>query len=163
KIRCRTVGTDANAVERFIRRHNDSRNVYYQLNVVRADLGARRASKRDIVACVGLHCEIDPPEGVESLEAWQRDRRAHMTAWEHPTIPRPTLVVFSGSGFQLIWLLDEPTDLVEAVESRNRALVRLLDGDRNTWAVDRLLRLPGTLNHPGKRKRRKYGRTGAVP
>jgi Mesyanzhinovviridae DNA primase len=162
KIKCRTLPTtDEVGLARFIERHNDRRNVYYQINRVRPNLGGRRARKRHVVECVALHCEIDPPEGGD-LAQWQQERRTELVAWRVADLPRPTMVVFSGSGFQLLWLLDEPTADVEAVESRNRALVRRFGGDAGTWTVDRLLRLPGTLNHPGERKRRKYGRTGPV-
>lgn len=162
KIKCRTMGADEVGLARFIERHNDHRNIYYQLNRVRPNLGKKRARKIDVVACVGLHCEIDPPDGVEDLARWQRSKRADLVAWKRTDLPRPTRIVFSGSGFQPLWLLDEPTTRVEAVESRNRMLAYTLGGDSGTWAVDRLLRLPGTLNHPGEKKRAKYGRTDAV-
>src|SRR5690606_873201 len=73
-----------------------------------------------------------------------------------------TAAVFTGSGFKLLWRLDEPTSDKDEVESVNRALVQIFDGDDGTTDVSRLLRLPGTLNHPGERKRRKYGRTDPV-
>ena len=157
-----TVTSDK-GVDRFVRRYNDDHNVYYQVNRVRADLGTRRATKADITECIAVHCEIDPPDGVTNLAAWQRHEREKIDGlWRSPRIPKPTLAAFTGSGFKLVWLLDEATQDRDAVESVNRELVRILGGDKAATDVSRLLRLPSTLNHPGEKKRRKYGRTEPV-
>jgi hypothetical protein len=153
--------TDEVAVARFVRKHA-AHNVYYQVNVVRDDLGRRRAGKADMAKAIALHADIDPPEGAD-LKTWQRQTRLRLERWTLD-LPKPSAAIFSGSGFQLVWMLDEPIELddeqaIDAVEARNRGIAAAVGGDASTVDVSRLLRLPFTTNYPGKRKRGKYGRT----
>ena len=70
------------------------------------------------------------------------------------------MVIDSGNGLQGIWLLEsefqfQENKQVEEIELRNRALAARLGTAPGTHNVDRLLRLPGTINHPNKAKRKK--------
>src|SRR5690606_4155355 len=75
-------------------------------------------------------------------------------------VPPPTAVVFSGGGHQALWRLREPVPIegdlarAEDVERYNIALGALLDAD-HAHDISRVLRLPGTLNLPNRRKRAK--------
>lgn len=67
------------------------------------------------------------------------------------TLPRiadfpisPSLVVSSGHGVHVYWLLTEPTTDVQAVNAIHRGIARQLKGDYLTAAT--ALRLPGTMN-----------------
>jgi virulence-associated protein E len=81
--------------------------------------------------------------------------------------PAPTFTIDSGNGLQLLWRLEQPVELADDpariadVEARNHALALALGADPSTRNVDRILRLPGTTNHPN-RKKRALGRV-AVP
>lgn len=171
---------DAVAVEKFIIDHQAlGRNVYTQLNTCRPDLGTMRAHRSSVVVAECAHAEIDPPTDTstpEALKVWQLqtlDRWTDPAFWASIELPVPTLVVFSGSGYQAAWKFEEPVVLVredftqdsaavELVESRNRKLVEELGADPAATDVSRLLRLPGTVNFPGESKIAK-GRTGPVP
>jgi hypothetical protein len=66
-------------------------------------------------------------------------------------IARPGLVVFSGRGLQLVWLLETGIDPKAArkAETAMRALVQILEAfgaDEVATDVGHLLRLPGTIN-----------------
>ncbi len=62
----------------------------------------------------------------------------------------PHVIVFSGGGFHLYWLLAETLDAQlhrEEIEAVNRGLADVLGGDRAATDVSRILRVPGFLNH----------------
>lgn len=62
---------------------------------------------------------------------------------------RPSIVVKSGGGAHLYWLLKEPavgTDLHNRIEGINKAIVRVLKADPQSTDLARVLRVPGTLN-----------------
>lgn len=152
------------------------RNLYYQLNLCRPDLGSRRAGKDHVVMAVGVHADIDPPDlaTLDALRAWQLEMAARLDApsyWASVGLPGPSAIVFSGTGFQPLWRLAEPLVLwaqaadgqwrpdpgaVEAIEGRCVAILRRVDPlHTGTHNVDRLMRLPGTLNWPNAQKRRR--------
>lgn len=173
--------SDVAEVERFVEANAGKRNLYLQINPIRRDLGTRRAHRGDVAVAVCVHAEIDPPKDIDSterLEEWQLAKGEELISddyWLGLGLPRPTSFVFSGTGYVVMWRLESPVVLwregdnglaqdpflVDAVESRNRALVSKLDADPMSVDVSRLLRLPGTLNIPGESKKKK-GRTENV-
>jgi hypothetical protein len=137
-------------------------NLYWSPNIVREGL-AKKATKLDIVAVSALFVDIDPLDGENAETA--RARTFAAVKQENPGIPGPpTFVVFSGNGHQAVWLLDKSVAVDEAgradYENRNTALVRTLGGD-NCWNIDRILRLPGTVNWPNAKKKAS-GRVAAL-
>jgi hypothetical protein len=71
------------------------------------------------------------------------------------------MIVKSGGGFNVYWALAEPVYAngnIEQLEDANRGLVMAFGADKGTQNLDRILRLPGTLNYPTKAKLRR-GRT----
>lgn len=156
------------------------RNLYCQLNFCR-ELGGARASKSDVVLAICVAAEIDPPETIttpEALAEWQRQTAEQWTDpdyWADKKLPTPSLLVFSGSGFQAAWRLVEDVQLVsvvdgeirvdreaiDRVEDVNRGICHAVGGDTASTGVERLLRLPGSVNFPGPSKLKK-GRTGPV-
>ena len=96
--------------------------------------------------------------------------------------PAPTCGLDSGNGVQCLWRLDEPLVLGEPVwvakgkkrelvfspedqakiddaEARTRAVMVRLGAKPGTQNIDRVLRLPGTINLPNAKKRK----AGRVP
>lgn len=156
---------------------NDDAGLYYQPNRCRPPARAK-ATKADVVEASALHIDVDPPAVADLAELgqWQHataERFQSDTYWQEIELPPPTVIVFSGSGFQCLWLLDKPPGLVvdgmqsaesiEQIEGRNLAILRRVDPDHEgTHNIDRLLRLPGTLNYPNALKRRKYKRDEPV-
>jgi hypothetical protein len=66
--------------------------------------------------------------------------------------------VFSGGGYQAFWKLREPSTALTRVERVNLEIARRLGGD-NCHNIDRIMRLPGTINVPNAKKRN----AGRVP
>jgi hypothetical protein len=82
---------------------------------------------------------------------------------EEPNVPPPSLVVDSGRGLQLVWLL-EPTTASElprwrACQQRLRHVLSELGADINAIDASRVLRLIGTVNAQNGRTARAIGGT----
>ncbi|MEM8757242.1 MAG: DUF5906 domain-containing protein [Planctomycetota bacterium] len=134
-----------------VQNHKHGCNVYYTPATLTDDARnnpPRKFNKKHIESSGFLWADIDPAKG-EDLAA-EQDRI--LSALQHAHA-EPTFVVFSGGGFQALWRLGEPANLADT-ENRNRTLADALGGD-NVQNLDRLLRLPGTVNHPDARKREK--------
>jgi hypothetical protein len=142
----------------WLGRHQGESNIYFSVNRARPGLNGR-AKKQDIAYLLALHVDLDPPKeaSASDLVAVQAALRAKL---EQAT-PPPSCVIFSGGGYQGFWRLDEPA-LVNgnAAEAYNVALEQELGGD-HCHNIDRVMRLPGTINLPDARKRA-LGRTAAV-
>lgn len=132
-------------------------NLYYGVPELSRDMD-KKASKEDVARCHWLHVDVDPRVG-EDLQAERERILAALRAYSPP----PTLVVFSGGGYQAFWRLSEPVEIggdlsrAEDFERHNRQLELDLGGD-HCHSVDHVMRLPGSVNWPDERKRKK-GRT----
>lgn len=166
--------TDSKEAEAWAIRQNETKNIYFHVNRTRGPLTAK-AKKEDIAAVEYLHVDIDPRTG-EDFEQ-ERARILRLLTAELPKgVPAPSLVIDSGGGFQAFWRLAEPlnidgdTDKAHEAERYNRAL-ELAFGADSCHDVSRIMRTPGTMNWPNKKKRDKgrepreaevYSRTGAT-
>jgi hypothetical protein len=150
--------TDLSEAEKFIAKENAGGcNLYYSVNVTKQPM-SKKARKEDIGKVCYLHADLDPHEDETADEFKER-------IW--PLIeafrPIPTLTVDSGNGFQLLWRLSTPITISDAaviadIEARNYALAVALKADPSTRNIDRILRVPGTVNYPNAKKRER-GRT----
>lgn len=138
--------------------HNvDHHNIYYSVGIPRREL-KRKAGREDIEAVLWLHVDIDPPAGIDVEIA--RQRALSMLANGKDGIPAPTVVVNSGGGVQAFWRLSERIEIggdvakAEKAKSHNQRLECVFGAD-NCHNIDRIMRLPGTVNWPNARKRRK--------
>lgn len=143
--RGRWFGDDVAAASAWATSENEQcRNVYWTVNLVR-DGCHRKPKKADIVAARYVHVDIDPPKGGGSLDKLKV--QADLCALACP----PSLIIDSGGGLQAFWRLAGPAEL-EQVEELNRAVAALLGAD-HCYNIDRLMRVPGTLNFPNQKKR----------
>lgn len=145
----------------WLERYNGIRNIYFHVNSVVRDLTSK-ALKEDIKSADWLHIDIDPQAG-ESLEE-ERDRALGLLTDKLPRgVPKPTVIVFSGGGYQGFWKLKESVNIdgdvkkAEDFELYNKRLEQIFGGD-HCHNVDRIMRLPGTVNVPDAKKK-KAGRT----
>jgi len=135
------------------------RNLYWMVNTPTRDL-ASKAKKEDVLEAVAVWVDIDP-KGEEDPAAARADAIARLEEGKHA--PPPSIVIDSGGGVQAFWLLDEPLFIggdipaAEEFERYNQQLETDFKGD-SCHNVDRVMRLPGTINLPSKEKRDK-GRT----
>jgi len=97
----------------------------------------QRGGSLDIVALPALYLDIDQPDEVERLTL-----RGYA--------PAPSIIVWSGGGYHLYWLLESPTTDFVGAQAVINGLARTLHGDRLTVAQS--LRLPGTRNTKSARR-----------
>jgi hypothetical protein len=132
------------AVAWVARNDDEGRASYYSLSIVREGL-TKKATKEDIVAARGAFVDIDPPKNGEAFDkAWAIEKLNGLP------IP-PSYIVDSGGGLQPVWLLEQPETDLTLIEGINRRLAELTNGD-HCFNIDRLLRVPGSLNTPPKNK-----------
>jgi hypothetical protein len=149
----------ASSVRRWIAGWNGKRNVYFHPNATRPGL-QKKAGKADIVAVDTAFVDLDPPKTADGDLAREQDRILDKLKG---FVPRASGVVLSGGGFQAYWRYEMPVAVggpadVARLEAVNLDLREALAGDA-THDVSRILRLPGTLNLPDKKKRE----AGRVP
>ncbi len=154
---------DRTLVLEFLKKFGADRNIYFSVNPCRYPM-QKKLAREDIKSLDWLHVDIDPRAG-EDLDA-ERQRALHLLQNPPQGIPKPTVIIFSGGGYQGFWKLLEPKDingeeaLYEDAKRYNQALELAFSAD-NCHNVDRIMRLPGTINRPDERKRKK-GRTEAL-
>lgn len=147
----------------WLEKNGATRNLYFAVNPVVRDL-EKKADRGDVAFLSWLHVDIDPRAGEDVAAEQQRALR--LLQQPPGGLPPPTVVVFSGGGYQGFWKLREPVPIngdVSIAEDvkRYNLQIELLYGADNVHNVDRIMRLPGTLNRPGEKKRKK-GRSIAL-
>jgi hypothetical protein len=104
------------------------------------------------------HVELDPADAVNCLQPWQARTRAKLKGSKWP----PTFIWSSGNGIQALWRIEPPvlldnSEIIADCESINRGLLEIFEDDeivvQGTWNIDRILRIPGTINFPNEKKR----------
>lgn len=145
RLRAKTFPYSARArTEGWIAKHNSKANLYFQVNSVKNDVRDRKARREDIDHVRMLHVDIDSLEGLERILKFPF---------------KPSAVVASGNGYHSYYKLSTPSVDMERCEASNKALAHHLEGDKSTFDVPRLLRVPYTINLPTEKKRRE----GKVP
>lgn len=136
-------------------------NIYFTVNRTFRAMKIK-PKKLHIRAAHALHVDVDPRVGEDP--AAEKDRAIKLLREYRPA---PTVIIDSGGGAQGFWLLDGGADLPGetedetrhcAVEDRNLKIEADLQADA-CHNIDRIMRLPGTINVPGAKKRAK----GRVP
>lgn len=135
-------------------------NIYFTVNRTFRAMKVK-PKKLHIRAAHALHVDVDPRVGEDP--AAEKERAIKLL---RDFKPAPTVIIDSGGGAQGFWLLDgadlpgEPEDETRhhAVEDRNLKIEADLQADA-CHNIDRIMRLPGTVNVPGAKKRAK----GRVP
>lgn len=136
-------------------------NCYYSLAEPLARF-TKKMERTDCKAVHYLHVDLDPRAG-EDLGA-EQTRILNLLRNPPAPLPPPSAIIFSGGGYQGLWVLAAPLvtdgslDLAEEYKLFNLQLERVLGGD-NCHDISRILRLPGTINKPDKKKQDK----GRVP
>lgn len=147
--------TDADRIRDWVNQRDGDLNLHLTVNEVRADFTDLKPKKSDIVAVRAAHVDADltGANTDDALGELFKDIGRKL-----PSNLTPSLMIDSGGGYQMLFKLPEKIATAEgqdAIEALNRGLIALLDGDPSTWNVDRLIRLPGPINIPGKKKQAK--------
>lgn len=157
----------------FIERWNGHRNLYFAVNHPRTAM-SKKAKATDIASLAYLHVDIDPntwtdDAGVDRAAFLDQERKRILDLLLDKLpggVPKPTAIVFSGGGYQAFWKLAEPLLLDSSEEEAEKAKLwnmqlELLFGGDHCHNIDRVMRLPGTVNIPDEKKRKK-GRMPAL-
>jgi len=149
------------AMARWVEEHDGRHNLYFTVNEPKLGAPDKKLSKDDIGAIRSIYADIDLPASVK-IEDGLRELQKPLDALELGAAP-PSFRVDSGGGIQLFWRLDRKYDadkFRDWAEGQGRALAALVEGDA-VQNIDRLMRLPGTVNIPtptklakGRAKRR---------
>jgi P4 family phage/plasmid primase-like protien len=161
KTTTRTFAAAADA-SAWIEARQGRENVYFHVNPTTKPL-ASKASKEEIACLDWLYVDLDPRAGEEFA-----DERTRILAVLQASPKKPTIIIDSGGGFQAFWRLQPSNKLqihgnvarAEELEAFNIQLERDFDAD-HCHNVDRIMRLPGTINLPTAKKRTK-GRLPAL-
>ena len=156
---------DVEEMRSWIEARNGEENLYFQINPLRHDLKGQKAKITDVAALAWLHVDIDPRIGEDPNE--ERTRILGLLSSNLPEgVPPPTFIVDSGGGYWGFWRLKEPLALdgseaaAEDAKLYNLSLEHKFGAD-SCHNIDRIARLPGTVNLPELSKRKK-GRTKAL-
>ncbi|QIG74938.1 integrase protein [Rhizobium phage RHph_I72] len=139
---------------KWIEERNGRENIYFTVNPLIQAKNVK-ATKTEIRGMRWLHVDLDPRPG-EDLDA-ERERAERLL---REFKPAPTVIIDSGGGFQGFWLLDrEQTtngseEKAAELEAYNLQIEVLLGAD-SCHNIDRIMRLPGTVNLPNEKKRKK--------
>ena len=150
--------SDAAEAEAWALAQNKINNVYLSVNPTSKPLN-KKPNKADIARLEWLHVDVDPRAG-EDFEEERARIKSLLNGGMPKDIPAPSLVIDSGGGFWGLWRLAEPLDLngdpekIAQAEAFNIELANRLGGD-HCHNVDRIARLPGTVNWPDAKKRAK--------
>lgn len=161
-IETRTFAEESDVLA-WLQKHGTTRNLYYSVNRTREPI-YKKAERSDIREVVFLHVDVDPRAGEDI--AVEQARALDLLRNGHKGLPTPTAIVFSGGGYNALWKLESPIPTngdqgqIELATRYNQQIEFLLGAD-SCHNIDRILRLPGTINRPDDRKRRK-GRTPAL-
>jgi P4 family phage/plasmid primase-like protien len=154
----------------FVAEWNGVRNVYFSVNPLRSSF-EKKAEKRDVERVCYLHCDVDP-RVREPLHDEQTRIEQLLINKLPPGVPAPTFTIFTGGGYSAFWQLADPIQMPpdsdspaweqarEEAEGRNRHLESVLGGD-HCFNIERIMRLPGTVNLPSEKKV-KNGRADAL-
>ena len=156
-------------VEAFVSAHNNRENLYYCVNPTKKAL-SKKPKKTDIAAVEYLLGDLDPLDDEKSEDAKAR----YLNQLNGTFKPKASAIVDSGNGIQALWRLDQAIDLsryplatddkgrqvlgpeaekiIADVEGCAKALMKRLGAKAGTQNIDRILRLPGTINLPNAKK-----------
>lgn len=97
----------------------------------------QRGGKEDILAIPAIFADVDrePAQVLPILK----------------TVPEPSIIVASGGGTHLYWVLETPTTEIERAESIIKGMALWLKAD-STMTGDQIMRLPGTINTKPQRR-----------
>ena len=144
------------ALPRALQRNGAGQNVYFVANAVKPGV-VKKPAKSDIEAIRMIYADID----WDRNEFAGRFREGLQALWHsalRPLLqmaPPPTLIILTGGGVQPLWRIEPmpPTpENMRRAEAASRHVGRRFGGD-TVHNVDRVLRLPGSVNFPKEDKR----------
>jgi hypothetical protein len=139
------IPADRATLREWVEERQGEVNLYFSVNESKPGVANRKSTKEDVSRALHVHVDVDDANALDRI-------RKHLL--------KPTVIVFSGGGYQAFWKLRDPSTDLARVERFNLEIARRLGGD-NCHNIDRIMRLPGTINLPNAKKR-KAGRTATL-
>jgi hypothetical protein len=146
-------------IEDWVRARILSRNIYFSANEPIPGARDGKLAKEDIAFVRCLYADVDAAKDATVDVLADQSRLDHLVRKSIAGAWPATLTVHTGNGRQFLWRLHDKLSADEhrpLAEAQGRAIAHALGGD-NVQNIDRILRLPGTLNLPSPAKR-KLGR-----
>jgi hypothetical protein len=142
------------AVEYAKVKNDQGFNIYFSVNPPRERISTDKLKKKQIAEAQRAHADVDPDvsEGYEAGRAQLLNGKL-----EKIKAQKPTFIIDSGNGLGVFFDYTEPMPLetlsdLAAAELINRQAIAATEGDKGTHNIDRIMRLPGTINYSDKRK-----------
>ena len=148
--------TDTSGVKTWLEKYIGKQNLYFTINPSKSSMN-RKPAEHEIEQFEYAHVDCDPLPG-ESAEAARKRHREALKALPYP----PTLLWDTGNGVAAAWRIKKPVKLTDSTaiascKAINLGLIDALGGKAkgvdHCQNLDRLLRIPYTLNIPDRRKR----------
>ena len=137
----------------FIQGNNGKRNLYFTVNTPKSSAPDVKLKKHHIKEINAVWLDADPEKGKDFDE--ERKRLGSFAKQLMSGTNPPSCVTDSGGGIQAFWILDKPIkandNTVKEAEALSRGLADQYSTD-NVHNIDRIMRLPHTVNIPTKRK-----------
>jgi hypothetical protein len=151
---------DWQVVYKWINERNGKANLYFLVNKA-CEPKNNKASKTDMAAVIALHVDVDVRVGEDQEAGIARIKEAFAKYKI-----KPSYVVSSGGGAQAFWILDKAIVLDGTKEAADEAALYNIQVERDLGGdhchnIDRIMRLPGTINLPNEVKIKK-GRKPAL-
>jgi hypothetical protein len=154
---------------KWLHKQGETYNLYFVVNECKGFM-LKKPERTDISKVWYLHVDIDPNTG-EAIGDEQARIVDTLKGIRRPEIipgklPKPSIITFSGGGYQGFWPLAEPIlidgDLAKAEDAKLYNLdIEVKLGADHVHNIDRIMRLPGSINRPDEKKRAK-GRVEAL-
>ena len=150
------IGQIIHSVEELIesvKKYNTKKyNIYYAFNQPRKGR-TKKPRKNDISWIYGFHVDVDIPSDFDGdRKEWIDEKIVDIVDVTGDT-PQ---IIFTGNGLQALWEFEEPIrateESIDATERVNRKIAYAVGGD-HCHNVDRMLRVPGTINWPSPKKK----------
>jgi len=108
-----------------------------------------QGKKQHCLALTVIFNDVDyGSAGHKKKNRWQTREEAQTAIDAFPI--KPSIIVYTGGGFQVYWILSEPFGIGNGncgqVEAIMKGIGRVIGGDDGTQDVSRIFRIPGTLN-----------------
>jgi hypothetical protein len=119
-------------------------NIYWTVNYVRPGLN-KKPDKGSITHARFVHVDIDPPKTGGAFN------KGEITAALLEIDQPPSFIIDSGGGLQAFWRLEGPCQNLASIEAINTQARDWFEADASQ-NIDRLMRVPGSVNYPNKAK-----------
>lgn len=139
-------------------KNKDGWNIYMQANPVMNRV-TKKPQRSDVKQVNVFHIDIDPKTG-EEYEPFKDSTFKRLQEYISVGGGRPNIIVKSGGGIQMFWVLEEPLivngeiELCEDIKLYNMNIERFFGGD-SCHNVDRIMRFPLGINWPNAKKKAK--------